>query len=419
MVEHLIRRIQADAGDEAAFVELGVALALTCNLAGLNECLTYRNARGGSGTALAFDVCSRLIGAGHLETVLALCQGFGDTNPFSAALHCAASFVHFFRFENAQGLALLREGVRRLVLLAEQHPAETLPQPYLTKLVAAAFLFEPLDWPPAAAGADPGPLTLLHPGDRPGDRPNDWNDRDAVCAAFGDSVYFRTYGERLAGSFHAHAAAETALLIGIVDADEAALALAAELSRRHPALTIASCRYGGKRLPEYCCSARFLFAETLLGMTGRPLILTDIDSEFAPGSGEVLRMIRAFPLAHIRSREIWPQLLVDASVVGAHPGPAASAFFARVSGYVWAKLAETGPLWTYDQVALHRAIALLARDGGTITNVNKVLPQRFHLPGFFKSGHALPLAEREKTRSNDRMALAGLGDDLKPLFTES
>ena len=61
--------------------------------------------------------------------------------------------------------------------------------------------------------------------------------------------------------------------------------------------------------------------------------------------------------------------------------------------------------------------ALPRREGGTITNVNTVLPGRFHLPGFFKSDHALPLAEREKTRSNDRVTLAGFGDDLKPLFT--
>ena len=410
MVEQLIRRIKADPGDEAAFLGLGVALAAGGNLAGLNECLTYRNASGGSGTALAFDICSHLTRGGQPDTVLELCRGFGDDNPFSAALHAAAAFVHFLRFENDRGVVLLREGVRRLLLLAEQHPGETLSPPYLTKLVAAAFLFEPLDWP-SGPGDAPGPLTLIHPGD--------WNGREAVCAAFGDALYFRAYGERLAGGFHEHAAAETALLIGLVNPDEAALALAAELVRRHPALTIAAVRHNGDRLPEYCCSARFLFAGTLLEMVRRPLILTDIDSGFGPGSGEVLRMVRAFPLAHIQVPEIWPQLTIDASVVGAHPGPGADAFFQRVSAYVRAKLAETGPLWTHDQVALHRAISALRRDGSDIANVNTVLPARLHLPGFFKTGHALPLAEREKTRSNDRVALIGLGDGLKPLFRES
>ena len=410
MDDPLIRRIKAEAIDEPAFLELGLRLAGAGNLAGLSEILTYRNARGGSGSALAFEIASHLLAAGRLDEVLSLCRGFGDTNPFSAALHCAAGFARFLRFENDPGLALLREGVRRLALLVEQHPRETLPPAYLTKLVAAAFLFEPLDRPPGAGG-DPGPLTLLHPGD--------WSGRAALCAAFGDARYFRSYGAPLAASFFEHGGEETALLIGIVDPDQAALELAAELARRHPALTIAAVRYGGNRLAEYCCSARFLFAETLLAMAGRPLILTDIDSRFAPGSAEVLKMIRAFPLAHIRTRHIWPQLLIDASVVGAHPGPGASRFFGRVAEYVWGKLAETGPLWTYDQVALYRAIALLRREGGAITEVNTVLPGHYRLPDFFKSDHALPLAEREKTRSNDRVTLAGLDDDLKPLFTES
>ena len=338
MDDQLIRRIKAETIDEPAFLELGLRLSGAGNLGGLTEILTYRNARGGSGSALAFEIASHLLASGRLDEVFGLCRGFGDTNPFSAALHCAAGFGHFLRFEHDQGLALLREGVRRLSLLVEQHPRETLPPAYLTKLVAAAFLFEPLDRPPGATG-DPGPLTLLHPGD--------WAGRAALCAAFGDSLYFRTYGERLAGSFFEHGGDETALLIGIVDPDGASLELAAELARRHPALSIAAIGYGGKQLAEYCCSARFLFAETLLEMAGRPLILTDIDSRFAPGAAEVLKMIRAFPLAHIRTGQIWPQLLVDASVVGAHPGPDASRFFGRVTDYVWTKLAETGPLWTY------------------------------------------------------------------------
>ena len=189
MDDQLIRRIKAETIDEPAFLELGLRLSGAGNLGGLTEILTYRNARGGSGSALAFEIASHLLASGRLDEVFGLCRGFGDTNPFSAALHCAAGFGHFLRFEHDQGLALLREGVRRLSLLVEQHPRETLPPAYLTKLVAAAFLFEPLDRPPGATG-DPGPLTLLHPGD--------WAGRAALCAAFGDSLYFRTYGERLA-----------------------------------------------------------------------------------------------------------------------------------------------------------------------------------------------------------------------------
>ena len=409
MVEHLIRRIKSDPADEAAVLGLGIALAAAGNAPGLNELLTFRHARGGSGSALAFDVCCHLLAGGQLETVHGLCKGFGDTNPFSATLHAAAGLARLIRFEHDQGVALLREGVRRLLLLAGHHPRETLPVAVLTKLVAAAFLFEPLDHPPAA-GLAPAPLTLLHQGDHSG--------RETLCAAFGDARYFRTYGERLAAGFHQHAGPDAALLIGIVNPDAAATGLAAELARRHPALTIAATAYHGRRLPEYCCAVRFLLAEALLEMAGRPLILTDIDSGFGPGSAEVLKMIRAFPLAHIRTREIWPQLLVDASVVGAHPGPGARKFFGEVGGYLRAKLEETGPLWTSDQVALHRAIAILRRDGGDITNVNAVLPERFRLPGFFKSEHALPLADRSATRSNDRMALIGVDDALRPVFSE-
>ena len=262
MHDHLIRRIKAGVPDDAAFLELGIGLADAGNLASLNETLIYRNARGGSGSALAFEIASHLLAAGRLDVVHGLCRGFGDSNPFSAPLHCAGAFAHFLRFEHDQGLALLREGVRRLSLLVEQHPRETLPPAYLTKLVAASFLFEPLDQLPRATG-DPGPLTVLYPGD--------WTGRAALCAAFGDSLYFQTYGDRLDGSFFAHGGDETALLIGIVDPDTAALERAAELVRHHPGLTIARVGYGGKRLAEYCCSVRFLFAETLLGMAGRPL----------------------------------------------------------------------------------------------------------------------------------------------------
>ena len=407
MVEHLIRRIKADAGDEAALLELGVALAGGGNLPGFTELLTFRHNHGGSGSALAFDVCCRLIASRQGEAVLGLSRGLADHNPFSAAVHSAAALVHFLAFDNDRGVALMREGVRRLVLLAAQLPSETLPTPTLTKLVAAAFLCEPLAWRPAAR-LEPAPFTLLHPGSRDG--------AAILVAAFGDSLYVRTYAGRLVDGFHRHAGAGAALLIGIVNPDAEAAAFADELTRRHPALAVATVGYGGDRLPEFCCSARFLFAETLLELGQRPLILTDIDSSFPAGSDEVLRMVAAFPLAHIRTRDIWPQLLVDASVVGAHPGPAARAFFAQVNDYVRGKLLEFGPLWTHDQVALHRAIAAFEAGGGETTNVNSVLPARFHLPAFFKSEHALPLVERQKTRSNDRMALAGIGDDLKPLF---
>ncbi len=409
MHDALIARVKAEPPDEPAFLELGLRMARDGNLAGLNEIFTYRNHRGGSGTALAFEVCSQLIASGQAETVLGLCRGFGTASAFSAALRCAGGLAHFLRFEHDSGLAMLRDGVRLLLELAAQHPRESLPLPSLTKLVAAAFLFEPLEWTPATGGITPPP-PLLHPGD--------WSAAAALCAAFGDSLYFCTYAERLAEGFYRHAGPEHALFIGIVNPDDGARQLAGELARRHPGLTIAATGYAGTRLPEYCCSVRFLLAETLLEMAGRPLILFDIDSAFAPGSAEVLKMIRAFPLAHIRTREIWPQLLVDASVVGAHPGPAANRFFGLVSGYVRAKLLETGPLWTHDQVALYRAIAILRRDGDDIANVNTVLPARFHLPGFFKSAHALPQTAREKTRSNDLMALTGLGPGLKPLFSD-
>ncbi len=409
MRDALIARVKAQPPDATAFLELGMHLALEGNLPGLNELLTYRNHRGGSGSALVFELCGHLIATGRDERVLELCRSFDQTNAFSAALHGAAGLAHFFRFEPEAGLATLREGVRRLLKLAEQHPRETLPIADLTKLVAAAFLFEPLDWAPPAPDALPPP-DILYSGS--------WATAAALCAAFGDARYFCKYAERLAEGFFHHAGPEHALFIGIVNPDAGSLALAHELAQRHPDLTLAVTHYQGCRLPEYCCSVRFMLAEALLEMAGRPLLLFDIDSCFGAGSAEVLKMIRSFALAHIRTREIWPQLLIDASVVGAHPGPKASRFFGFVTAYVQAKLQETGPLWTHDQVALYRAIALLNREGGESTNINTVLPARLHLPGFFKRPHTLSQIEREKTRSNDLMALTGLGPDLKPLFAE-
>ncbi len=148
MYSSLIDRIKKDDNDIAAHIELCVALATAGNLSGLNEILTYRNVRGHSGSALAFDTARHLLSAGQLDMVGRLCREVGDTSPFSAAFYCAGSFAHFLRFEHGQGLALLREGVRRLLILAARHPRETLSTLHQASVIQLAFLLEPLDWAP-------------------------------------------------------------------------------------------------------------------------------------------------------------------------------------------------------------------------------------------------------------------------------
>ena len=261
-----------------------------------------------------------------------------------------------------------------------------------------------------------GELAILHPGS--GDPPGAGGlpGSGFVAAAFGDALYFRTYGERFASSFFNHGGEGNALFIGIVNPDPASAELAAELARRHPALTVAATRHDGPLLPEYCATARFLFAETLLEMFRAPLILFDIDSCFPPGCAGVLKIVGQSPLSYVQTRDIWPHLMISAAVVGAHPGADASSFFGHAAHYIAAKSKETGPLWAFDQVALYQAAAL-RRDKREIVNINAILPERHRLPGLITTDHVLPLEERRLSRSNEGMVLAGLDDSLKPVYS--
>ncbi len=310
MYDTLINRIKTDDNDEAAFLELGNRLILSGNFTGLTEILTYRAARGKSGSALAFELCRQLILKGELEAVLKISSCFGDLSPFSAAFYCARSFIHFARFDHITGTVCLREGTRRLYLLADQYPSETLAPLFQASMFQISFLFDPPAGEPKVNDEIPD-LAILHHG--AGDRCK------GVSAAFGDSRYFQSYAARLAQTFFSHSGPGNGLFIGIINPDADALGLAQALSLRHPALTIATTRYNGDLLPEYCCSARFLFANRLLNMFNAPLVLFDIDNSFSDGCAKVLNIIRTFPLSYVRTQDIWPHLMISAAVVGAHP----------------------------------------------------------------------------------------------------
>jgi hypothetical protein len=178
-----------------------------------------------------------------------------------------------------------------------------------------------------------------------------------TCCAFADSSYFLRYAERFATTLRQTGVSGSRVTLGLINPSEEARALGLELARAHNC-GIVAVSYAGDCLPEFA-----------------------------------------------------------ASVVAAQSGPAADRFFQVAERYLRAKLCEVGPLWTFNQVALHRAVAAARSHGDHLANLNAVLGGAV-LPRLFTDDHKIPFTQRSLRRSNAGLACSGLDEDLRPTWTQ-
>ena len=407
MLTALIAKFRADPTNADHQALLGVALAATGNASALRDLFNAVHQAGGCGLECAFMVGHRL--ALHKHALLKqLVEGYDPQCPFRGALVAALGYAHALHYDLDGAVEAIRDGLRWVILVQNRIPGERLSSFSYTQLIKSAFLFERSDWSGAAAPL--ARVETLHQG---------CADSEFVCLAAADSRYFVTYAPGFLGDLRANAGVPADPVLVIVDPDAEALACAAELARRHPEATILVNAYGGPKLVEYCSGARFVLAADMLRRMGRPTIFLDIDTHFAPGYGEVLGHIAQFPLSSLHRHVAPPYLIAEASVVGAHPGEHSDAFFTEAAGYFMAKLAEEGPLWHIDQVALHRALCLARCRGFAPMDLGRMFQGGVELPGYFKKSHDLAFVNRFQGRTDAAAAEQSfaISAEGKPIFS--
>ena len=410
VVNLLRQKILSNKDDYSAWILLGSLLLGQRNIAGLNELLTYRHGLGMSAVELAWRICWEDLTRDPASTAVdGVADALDDTNAFSGAFLVGKGCAELRRYRLDSGVALVREGYRRLAVLRDLFPFEALDVASWHHLTIVAFLFEKTGWASAVPlGEADGPISVI------AETPK--GSHSLTCCAFAESTYFLRYAERFLATLRQNGVAGSRVMLGLINPSEEARALGVALARAH-ACGIVAVPYGGEYLAEFAASARFILAEEIIAAAAEPVIFLDIDAVFPQGADRVLLAAAAQPLACIETAQLPPHLQVDASVVAAQPGPVASRFFKDAKRYLLAKLREVGPLWTFDQVALHRAVALARDRGDLVASLNDVLGSPV-LPRLFKADHTMPFKQRSVRRSNAGLACTGLDEELRPTWTQ-
>ena len=403
--------MRQDNGDYGQWLEAALALSAQKNAAVLRQFLTFRHQKGQSSGKLAFDLCQIALLQGEAALVNELALQIEAADPFFGAFQVTCGYLALADDDLDRGVALVRQGFAHLQAVSRRFPFEALPPEDLGVIGLVAFLFEREDWVlvgPAPMAETPL-LSLLHANPSAVAAP-------LTFAAFADSAYFLRYVGPLVASLRQNGPASCAIHLCVVNPDAAALALAGDLAAGQ-SCRISAVAFDGQPLAEFSAAARFLHANAILEQAGGPVIFLDADSIIPSGAEDVLRQIASYPLSWIGTGEMPPQLLIAASVVGAHPGPQATRFFDVAARYLRRKLCEDGPLWTFDQVALHRAVASLRRQGGQGVDLSSALGPGWSLPGAFVARHQTALAERRQARTNSQFGYRGLDGEGRPMWT--
>jgi hypothetical protein len=255
-------------------------------------------------------------------------------------------------------------------------------------LTQNAFLLEGVAWPSPARFPQPR-LDIL--SRKP------FNDSPYTCFTICDPVYFRHYSEPFIKGLR-EACGRVNIFILLVNPDDGIIAGA----REYDGMTVAAARYDGRWIFEFCTSARFMLAGDILREIGGPAVFLDIDSNFPPGSAEILSKVAAKPLSICDTRDVHPVLRISAALLGAHPTPDAFSFFDAARDFILEDMTRSGPLWGLDQMALYRAACLGRQNGWNISDINKDIEGLGRAPNVFvkSGGEVIPLEERQAIRTN-------------------
>lgn len=390
------------------WTESARALVVDADAAGLHELFQQHRQSGLDTLAFAFELFSGAVMKGFGAAVSAIAKAYPQECPLSVVTEAARGWVDALAFDLDGTSSALRRSAQKIALVQSgDFPSRDF---VAVRIALSAALFEPSDWGPGRISRD-FPIVPLAEGALNG---------GFVCVAGADSRYFKSYGKQFLEGVESNLAGEASAVLLLIDGDDEAVALARTWSEAHPDAAIYSVSYGGARLVEFAASARFIVANAILDRMARPVVFLDVDSAWEPGCEEVLYAAADLPLSCQKLVAVPPQLIIDACVLGAHPGAESTLFFQTASDYLRAKIEEDGPLWTLDQVALHRAVSVCQTNGIKIYDLCKLFEGRFTLPAYFKrKEEAIGLGDRQAVRTNHRYDLTqfSISDvDGRPIF---
>jgi hypothetical protein len=181
---------------------------------------------------------------------------------------------------------------------------------------------------------------------------------DAVLAAACDRRYFQRFAQGFVTSLAA-VMPTAAVHFHVIEADEATLASFAALEAAAPGLKLhlSTEAEGPFRSGAYYASSRFLIGPALLDRYGVPLVLLDVDVEFAAPLEPLLAAAGTSDFACFRHDGPGPCSRYPAVLGIWAPSPGGLALIERVRRAVLAKLEIPWPFnWMLDQAALGSAM---------------------------------------------------------------
>lgn len=314
------------------------------------------------------------------ETIIpALVSSSDQQHPYFGIIRTARSFLDFYKFNIKSGEKRLREGLFDLFNKKRLDFADA------GLMILNSFMLEDLQWPQEERFPEP-PFEILHESPNP--------DSPYTCCFTCDPVYFKNYAERFITNLREQCGDINifALMVNGEDDD-------IERAKAFGGITIARTTYTERWIAEFCICSRFLLANKILQRIDGPVLFMDVDAAFPDGSAEVLQKISRHPLSYSNTGEPCPSLMVDASIIGAHPGDEdARKFFDAAASYMSKNLIRKGPIWMLDQSALYRAVCDAKAKGWRIVEMNDLVD--VPMPVFFKQGgHVQSLDERRAIRT--------------------
>ncbi|GHV55903.1 hypothetical protein FACS1894216_19190 [Synergistales bacterium] len=311
------------------------------------------------------------------------------------------ALLAFRNFDVERGEPLLRKGVRLCYRTMRIFPFEIIDIGFLMQ---NAFLLECVNYPITERFPKPS-FEIVHR--------DLYESSPYTVFTLADNVYFRKYFARFAGELREQCGNVNIFLM-LVNPDEDVISRAKE----YGGMTLASTKYDGSWMVEFCISSRFMMANDILKTVRGTTIFIDFDSTFPQGSDEILSKISQYPLVLCDTGSLYPLLQITAALLAAQPTEETFSFFDTASDFMREDFTRAGPVYAFDQMALYRTLCLWKKKGMEVTEINSLIGGDARFPDFFclKEEDVIPLAARKPLRTNDHYELKGFRPDGRLVF---
>ncbi|GHV27013.1 hypothetical protein FACS1894167_01310 [Synergistales bacterium] len=354
---------------------------------------------------IACHTIDALLGNGEegKEYVHQLYMESGASDVLRGVYTIGEAFIAFRDFDVERGEPLLRKGVLLCYRTIRNFPFEIIEIGFLMQNV---FLLEGVNYPIAERFPKPS-FDIVH-CDLYGSSPY-------TVFTLADNVYFRKYFARFASELREQCGNVNIFLM-LVNPDEDVISRAKE----YGGMTLASTKYDGSWMVEFCISSRFMMANDILKSVGGTTIFIDFDSTFPQGSFEILSKISQYSLAMCDTGKSYPALRITAALLAAQPTEETFSFFDTASDFMREDFTRAGPVYAFDQMALYRAVCLWKKKGLAVTEINSLIGGDARFPGFFclKEEDVIPLEERWRLRTLAHYKFKGFRPDGRLIWEQ-